>query len=68
MERQSKTELLNIREQLRTEKKRVTKEITDVEEKVTIIEQDQPSDLNYRTRTYTRLGQTIVFIPLQRII
>lgn len=41
LERQSKTELLNIREQLRTEKKRVTKEITDVEEKVAIIEQDQ---------------------------
>ena len=47
LERQSKTELLNIREQLRTEKKRVTKEITDVEEKVAIIEQDQPSDLKY---------------------
>ena len=41
LERQSKTELLNIREQLRLEKKRVQKEINDVDEKVTRIEQDQ---------------------------
>ena len=46
MERQSKTELLNIREQLRTEKKRVTAELNDVEEKVTKIDREQSQFLS----------------------
>ena len=41
LERQSKTELLSIREQFRTEKKRVTAELNTVDDKVTRIERDQ---------------------------
>lgn len=41
LERQSKTELLNIREQLRAEKKRVTAELNDVDEKVNKVDREQ---------------------------